>query len=227
MRDRGGIISKGDATGRMVMIWYGGFLGAGLLVWIALCASDSATVAAAALAGAVVTLLSLVSYTQRRREDEFRRHSLVAAVGPLAVAVMLFEYQVYQHRVEDTLSANLIDAGEVEVRDLDWSGTLHARGLGRLHGVVRNHSTIPLLGLSLELSVFSKHFQPDVVTADVAVAVPPGGEQSFDAAAPTAPLIGTHRLRCLNRNLDDGRNDVLAPVKCRYQVSKTRAVLDF
>jgi|GEM_PF-6688261 hypothetical protein len=212
-----------NLTARLVAVWYGGLLCSGALVWLALWESETRELAAAALSGAVVVLLGLASYTMRQSEDNWRRHTVVAAVGPLVVVLMLFEFQEYNRRAEDTISTHLIDLREVELANVSLAHWAGARG-GRVSGVVRNHSAIVLRGLSLHLAVGSTRALSTEVTAEVSVEVPPGEERRFETAVTGLPARADKLLPCIDWRLQP---PMVAVMSCRYQVAQTRAEIEF
>ncbi|HLH76573.1 MAG TPA: hypothetical protein VKV28_07185 [Candidatus Binataceae bacterium] len=213
-----------DLTGRLVAVWYGGLLCSGALVWLALWESETRELAAAALSGAVVILLGLASYTMRQSGDNWRRHTVVAAVGPLVVALMLFEFQEYNRRAEDAISTHLIDLREIELANVSLAHWAAGTSNGRVSGVVRNHSAIVLRGLSLHLAVRSTRALLTEVTAEVSVEVPPGQERRFETAVAGLPGRADKPLPCTDWRLQPS----MVPVtSCRYQVAQTRAELEF
>lgn len=216
--------ASANVTGRLVAVWYGGLLCSGALVWLALLESETRELAAAALSGAVVVLLGLASYTMRQSGDNWRRHTVVAAVGPLVVALMLFEFQEYNRRAEDTLSTHLIDWREVELANVSLADAPAGTRAGRVSGLVRNHSTIILRGLSLHLSVRSTPTLRAELTAEVAVEVPPGEERRFETAVAGLPARSEKPLRCTDWRIEAPSMET---VTCRYQVAQTRAKLEF
>lgn len=210
--------SRTGATAWLIAVWYVGLSCAALLGWAAMEESDTYQAAAALLSAAVVLMLALASYSLRARSGDWNRHSVVAAVGPLVIAIMLFEYYVYNRRIEDTVSTHLIPSEQVELADVDWSA-MSARG--HLSGVIRNHSSVLLRSVSVDLSVFPRRRTTRPVRAVVTVDVPPGAERPFDTQT-DAPPSGMRRLHCFDTHMIS-RAAVRPPAAtvCSYEVAQT------
>lgn len=183
--------------------------------------SDSYQMAAALLSAAVVLMLALASYSLRAGSGEWNRHLVVAAVGPLVIAVMLFEYFEYNRRIEETVSSHMISSEQVELDNVDWS-QIASSTRGHLSGIIRNHSSVLLRGVSVDLWVFPRQSVSRTVRAEVTIDVPPGGEKRFDTAT-DAPPSGLHQLHCFDTHLIAGRAALAgsARVGCSYQVAGT------
>ena len=93
-----------------MLLWYGTFLVAGLLVHGALRNADSVVLSAALLAGAVALPLTMLGYTIRSNGGDFNSHVLVPAIGPIVIAVLIFDYVEYNRRIDEAFSAQLISA---------------------------------------------------------------------------------------------------------------------
>jgi hypothetical protein len=182
------------STGRLVMLWYAGLLLAALLVHWALRSAESVPLSAALLAGAVVIPLTLLRYTLTAHGGEFNSHVLVPAIGPVVIAVLLFEYVEYNQRVDEAFSAQLISSDLIQLLDVKWAGA--DAGSGRVSGRVMNRSPHHLIGISLEVLLYEGGEKLRSATANANLDVGPGQQANFNMTTLAGPAAGAEALPC-------------------------------
>ncbi len=210
-------------TGRLVLIWYAGLIVAALFMHWAMAATDSMPLAAALAAAAVAIPLSLLGYTMRAYRAAFNSHILVPAIGPIVIAVLIFEYVEYNKRVDDAYSAQLIPTDLVLLSDVKWARNA-AGGASRLSGHVVNRSPHQLVGMSLEVALYGGSEKLGTALADAPLNVAPGQQANFSTPAPDFSAANARELPCVRQ--DDlppsARKNQMGVVQCVYRVAGTR-----
>jgi hypothetical protein len=204
-----------------VLLWYAGFLLAGLLIHYALRNAESIPLSAGLLAGAVVIPLVLLRYTLRAQGGEFNSQILVPAIGPVVIAVLIFEYVEYNKRVDDAFSAQLISADLVQLSDVKWAG---AAGGGRLSGRVNNRSPHHLIGMSLEVVLYAGSEKLGSAVADSDLDVGPGQQGSFRMTTPAGTAAPAASIPCADERagpLPSRRSDP-RQLACVFRLTGTR-----
>jgi hypothetical protein len=208
-----------------VLLWWGTFLLAGLLVHGALGNAESQALAAALLAGAVALPLTMLGYTIRTNGDDFNSHILVPAIGPVVIAVLMFDYVEYNQRIEEAFSAQLISTDLVQLLDVKWAGASGDTS-SYLSGRVSNRSPHQLTGMSLEVALYAGSEQIASMTAKADLDVPPGEQRKFKVTAKARPAGPADPMDC--------RDERAAPApaqaprgsprefECIYRLERTR-----
>ncbi|MGO9060032.1 MAG: hypothetical protein ACLQU2_22025 [Candidatus Binataceae bacterium] len=178
-----------------MLLWYGTFLVAGLLVHGALRNADSVVLPAALLAGAVALPLTMLGYTIRSNGGDFNSHVLVPAIGPIVIAVLIFDYVEYNRRIDEAFSAQLISTDLVGLSDVKWTG-VGAGKSGHLSGRVSNRSPHQLIDLSLEVRLYAGSEKVASVIADADLDVPPGQQRGFNLTTTARPAGPADALPC-------------------------------
>jgi hypothetical protein len=211
------------STGRLVLLWYGTFLVAALLVHGALSNAESIVLSAALLAGAVAVPLAMLGYTLRANGADFNHRVLVPAIGPIVIAVMIFEYVEYNQRVDDAFSAQLISADLVQLLDVKWAGAGSNR-IGHLRGRISNRSPHRLIGVGLEVALYAGSAKITALTADADLNVPPGQQRQFDLTTSARPAGITDPLPCIDERATPAGGVRGDPQKilCVYRLERTR-----
>ncbi len=211
------------STGRLVMLWYAGLLLAALLVHWALGNAESVPLSASLLAGAVVIPLGLLRYTLTAHGGDFNSQILVPAVGPIVIAVLIFEYVEYNKRVDDAFSAQLISSDLIQLLDVKWAGA--DPGSGRVSGRVVNRSPHHLIGMSLEVLLYAGREQLRSATADADLDVGPGQQANFKMITLAGPAAGAEALPCADERAAAARPPSPANpqrIECVYRLKGTR-----
>lgn len=183
------------STGRLVLLWWGTFLLAGLLVHGALGNAESEVLSAALLAGAVALPLTMLGYTLRTNGDDFNSQILIPAIGPVVIAVLIFDYVEYNQRIDDAFSAQLISTDLVQLLDVKWAGA-SADKSGYLSGQVSNRSPHQLTGMSLEVALSAGGEKIASMTTDANLDVPPGQKSKFRVTTMARPAGPAYPLPC-------------------------------
>jgi len=205
-----------------VLVWYVGLTLAALFLHLSM-TNNSAALSSAFAAAAVVIPLTLLGYTMRSYGDTFNSHVLVPAIGPIVIAVLIFEYVEYNKRVDDAYAAQLIPADLVLLSDVKWTRGA-ADGTATVAGHVINRSPHQLVGLSVELVVYGGSEKLASATTDAKLDVGPGQQANFTTVTPEFPAAGLRDLPCI-------RQEALPPpirkgkaglFECFYRVAGTR-----
>jgi hypothetical protein len=212
-------------TGRLILIWYAGFVLAALLAHCAMDPAQSVALSSALLAGAVVVPLTLLGYTLRTYGANFNSHVVVPALGPIVIAVLIFEYVEYNRRIDDAFSAQLIPANLIQLSDVKWTSAVPGQG-GRLSGRVLNRSPHQLVGMNLEIRLYAGREQLASVDADAALDVPPGQQRSFTTGELQAGAGHSGVLPCADaaaaKQKSSRENEPPQVFECVYSVMGTR-----
>lgn len=203
------------------MLWYAGLLFAALLVHWALGTAESVPLSAALLAGAVVIPLTLLRYTLTAHGGEFNSQILVPAVGPIVIAVLLFEYVEYNNRVDEAFSAQLISSDLIELLEVKWGGA--DPGSGRVSGRVVNRSPHHLIGMSLEVLLYAGREKVRSATAAADLDVGPGQQADFKVTTLVSP--GIQALPCADERAAAPREPHPGNpqrIECVYRLKGTR-----
>jgi len=211
------------STGRLVMLWYAGLLAAALLVHWALRSAESVPLSAALLAGAVVIPLTLLRYTFTAQGGEFNSQILVPAIGPIVIAVLIFEYVEYNQRVDEAFSAQLISSDLVQLLDVKWAAADPRSG--RVSGRVVNHSPHHLTGISLEVLLYAGPEKLRSAMADADLDVGPGQQANFTMTTFAGPAAGAEALPCADERAAAARPPQPGDprrVECVYRLNGTR-----
>jgi hypothetical protein len=213
------------STGRLVLLWYGTFLVAGLLVHGAMGSAESVVLSAALLAGAVALPLTMLGYTIRTNGDDFNSHILVPAIGPVVIAVLIFDYVEYNQRIDDAFSAQLISTDLVQLLDVKWAGA-SADKSGYLSGRVSNRSPHQLTGMGLEVALYAGSEKIAGMTADANLDVPPGQQRKFDVTTRARPAGPAYPLPCTDERAASAPAQATrgSPQEfvCVYRLARTR-----
>jgi hypothetical protein len=211
------------STGRLVLLWWGTFLVAGLLVHGALGNAESEVLSAALLAGAVALPLSMLGYTIRTNGDDFNSHILVPAIGPVVIAVLMFDYVEYNQRIDEAFSAQLISADLVQLLDVKWAGASGGTS-GYLSGRVSNRSPHQLTGMSLEVALYAGSEEIASMTTDADLDVPPGQQREFKVTTMARPAGPADPLSCIDERAAPAQATRGGPqeFECIYRLARTR-----
>ncbi len=206
-----------------MLIWYAGLIVAALFMHWAMASTDTMALASALAAAAVAIPLILLGYTMRAYRGAFNSHILVPAIGPIVIAVLIFEYVEYTKRVDDAYSAQLIPADLVLLSDVKWARDASG-GASRLSGHVVNRSPHQLVGISLEVALYGGNGKLGGALADAALNVAPGAQVNFSTVAPAFDAAGIRELLCAREdNLPPpARKPAPGVVQCVYRVASTR-----
>jgi hypothetical protein len=150
--------------------------------------AQAVVLSSALLAGAVVVPLTLLAYTLRTYGANFNSHVVVPALGPVVIAVLIFEYVEYNKRIDEAFSSQLIPTSLVQLTDVKWIGGAAGKS-GRLSGRVLNRSPHHLIGMSVEIVLYGGREQLASVDADAALDVPPGQQRAFTTGELEGPLV--------------------------------------
>ncbi len=205
------------------MLWYAGLLAAAVLVHWALRSAESVPLSAALLAGAVVIPLTLLRYTLTAHGGEFNSQILVPAIGPVVIAVLLFEYVEYNKRVDEAFSAQLISSDLVQLLDVKWAGA--DPGSGRVSGRVFNRSPHHLIGISVEVLLYAGREKLRSATADADLDVGPGQQANFKVTTLAGPVAGAEALPCADERAAAARPSQPGDprrIECVYRLNGTR-----
>lgn len=223
-RTRGSAAAPPEAsaagTGWLILLWYAGLVIAALLMRWAMGAASVAVAAGLAAAAAVIPL-ALLGYTMRSYGDTFNPQILVPAIGPIVIAVLIFEYVEYNQQVDDAYSAQLIPTELVLLSDVKWAG---APGrAGQIRGHVVNRSPHQLVGISVEVMLYGSSEKLAGATAEAKLDLAPGGQSSFNASAPESSP-GGGEVPCLQQDAlpPPARGGKPGGVECFFRVTRTR-----
>jgi len=202
-----------------VLLWYGTFLVAGLLVHGALRNAESVVLSAALLAGAVAVPLIMLGYTIRSNGGDFNSHVLVPAIGPIVIAVLIFDYVEYNRRIDEAFSAQLISADLVGLSNIKWTGASAGKN-GQLSGRVYNRSPHQLTGMSLELKLYAGTQKVASLIADADLDVPPGQQRNFNLTTTARPAGPADALPCSDERAAPAQGPRGGPqeFRCIYQI---------
>jgi hypothetical protein len=208
-----------------VLLWWSTFAVAGLLVHGALRNADSTVLSAGLLAGAVVLPLAMLGYTLRTNGDDFNSQILIPAIGPVVIAVLIFDYVEYNQRIDEAFSAQLISADLVQLLDVKWAGT-SAGNSGYLSGEVSNRSPHQLTGMSLEVALYAGGEKIASMTTDADLDVPPGQQREFKVTTIARPAGPSEPVACTDERAGSGPAPAIrgSPQKfeCIYRLERTR-----
>jgi hypothetical protein len=211
------------STGRLVALWYAGLLLAAVLVHWALGNAESIPLSAALLAGAVVIPLILLRYTLTAQGGEFNSQVLAPAIGPIVIAVLIFEYVEYNKRVDEAFSAQLISSDLIQLLDVKWAGADPDHG--RVSGRITNRSPHHLIGMSLELLLYSGGQKLRSAAAAADLDVGPGQQANFKMTTLTGPASGGAALSCADERAAAAQaHQPGSPsrLQCVYRLTGTR-----
>jgi hypothetical protein len=203
-----------------VLLWYAGLVLAGFLMHLAMLNTASMVLASGFAAAAAVIPLSLLGYTMRRYGDTFNSQILVPAIGPIVIAVLIFEYVEYTRRVDDAYSAQLIPANLVLLSDVKWTRGASSR-TGRLSGHVVNRSPHQLTGMTLEVALYRGGEKLDDELSEARLNVAPGQQGNFNTVTPQPPAKGANELDCAPEN-PPPRGNRPGALQCLYRIAATR-----
>jgi hypothetical protein len=182
----------------------------------------SVAISSALAAAAVVIPLTLLGYTMRRYGDAFNSHILVPAIGPIVIAVLIFEYVEYNKRVDDAYSAQLIPAELVLLSDVKWAAA--SGSAGRLSGHVVNRSPHQLVGMSVEVMLYGGSEQLSSAVANTKLDLAPGAQKNFSTTAPDFSAAGIREVPCVQEDAlpPPARRDKPGVFECFYRIAGTR-----
>jgi hypothetical protein len=209
-----------QGTGWLILLWYAGLVLAALLMHWAM-GADSVAVSSAFAAAAVVIPLALLGYTMRRYGDTFNSHLLVPAIGPIVIAVLIFEYVEYNQRVDEAYSAQLIPSELVLLSDVKWASA--AGSAGRLSGHVVNRSPNQLVGISVEVMLYGGSEKLSSAVADAKLDLAPGGQKNFTTTAPDFSAAGAREVPCVREDAlpPPARGNKAGVFECFYRIAGT------
>ncbi len=202
-----------------MLLWYGTFLIAGLLVHGALRNAEAVVLSAALLAGAVAVPLIMLGYTIRSSGGDFNSHVLVPAIGPIVIAVLIFDYVEYNRRIDEAFSAQLISTDLVGLSEVKWTG-VGAGKSGHLTGRVFNRSPHQLIGMSLEVKLYAGTQKVASVIADADLEVDPGRQANFNLTTAARPAGPANALPCSDERAAPAQGTGGGPqeFRCIYQI---------
>ncbi len=182
----------------------------------------SVAISSALAAAAVVIPLALLGYTMRRYGDAFNSHILVPAIGPIVIAVLIFEYVEYNKRVDDAYSAQLIPAELVLLSDVKWAAA--SGSAGRLSGHVVNRSPHQLVGISVEVMLYAGSEQLSSAVAETKLDLAPGAQKNFSTTAPDFSAAGIREVPCVQEDVlpPPARRKKPGVFECFYRIAGTR-----
>lgn len=209
-----------------MLLWYGTFLVAALLVHGALGNAESVVLAAALLAGAVAVPLTMLGYTIRNNGGDFNSQVLVPAIGPIVIAVLIFEYVEYNKRLDEAFSAQLISADLVQLFDVKLAGGGAGKG-SHLSGQVSNRSPHQLTGMRLSVALYADSEKITSLTADADLNIGPGQQGKFNVTAASIPQVPVEPLPCIDERAAAGNAESSAAnraqkFECVYRLERTR-----
>lgn len=208
-------------TGRLILLWYAALVLAALLMHLAM-GNDSVAVSSALAAAAIVIPLALLGYTMRRYGDAFNSHILVPAIGPIVIAVLIFEYVEYNKRVDEAYSAQLIPSELVLLSDVKWGSA--SGSASRLSGHVVNRSPHQLIGMRLEVMLYGGSEKLSSALAETNLDLPPGAQKNFSTEAPDFSAAGVREVPCIQEDAlpPAGRENKAGVFQCFYRLAGTR-----